>query len=299
MKTAKNIIAAACAAIAFTSCDKEQDTSFKAPIEATFTSGIEARASGNTWTAGDRVGIFMKTAGQPLASGNISMGADNRSYTSTAGITGTLTPSAGDQKIYYPQSGDVDFIAYCPYLATITAFAYPLSVATQTTPENIDVLWSNNATSKNKNSTGVSLTFVHKLTQLVINTTAGEGLVAADLAAMSVVITGMNTTASLNLATGVVSAEGTTADIATKTATAGGVYRAIVLPVAYTTAGTAKIEFRLNNVASDVFLFDIPATTLAAGNTYTWNIIVQRTPLLTDATITAWQENNPETGIAE
>lgn len=73
---------------------------------------------GDSWAQGDNVGIFMLTAGGTLPGGIVGTGADaadNREYGVTP-ATGALAP-VGGTPIYYPQSGNVDFIAYYPYAA--------------------------------------------------------------------------------------------------------------------------------------------------------------------------------------
>ncbi len=300
MKTTKYIIAA-CTAIALISCNKDETASQQGPVEVRFRSGIVSRAAGNAWAAGDQVGIFMKTAGEALASGSISMGADNRLYTAAAGSSVALTASdtPTDQTIYYPFSGSVDFIAYYPYRSTITGYSYPVNVADQSDQASIDLLWSNDAAGKNKNSVDVALTFAHKLTRIVINASAGEGLVAADLTGLTIKIKGMNTAAPFNLASGALGTANTPVDITAKTVTAGSGYCAIILPATLATAGAAKLELSLNNADDDKFGYDIPAMTLLPGTTYTWNITLARTAIEVTASITDWNDGGSNIGTAK
>ncbi|MDR3061749.1 MAG: fimbrillin family protein [Dysgonamonadaceae bacterium] len=47
-------------------------------------------------------------------------------------------------RFFYPQDGSkVDFVAYYPYKLLQTNYIYPIDVKTQTTPTDIDILYSN------------------------------------------------------------------------------------------------------------------------------------------------------------
>ncbi|MGL4666313.1 MAG: fimbrillin family protein [Saezia sp.] len=281
----------------FTSCTKnELETEGNDPVAVNFISAIAAptpmtKASGATWGPNDEVGIFMVTAG----STTISEGADNRLYTTTGGNAfTTLTP------IYYPQSGNVDFIAYYPHVASQTLSAtYLVNVATQTSQAAIDLLYSNNATAKSKGAATVPLTFKHQLSKVIINTTAGDGLTAADLTNMTVTIKGMNTAAPFNLATGLLEASTTPADITALPVAMGSKYEAIVLPASLA-VGALKMDFALNNAKNEVFTRTNTAEEVfEAGKVYTYTITVKRTGVTFTCTITDWIAEPDRTGDAE
>ena len=98
---------------------KEVAVSFTASIDApTRTTG-----GGNSWTAGDRVGIFMLSpGGSPTVAGDVL--ADNRQYNVSDAATGALSPNGGG--IIYPASGSVDFVAYYPWRTPPAADPYYL-----------------------------------------------------------------------------------------------------------------------------------------------------------------------------
>ena len=70
-------------------------------------SGTRTTNGGDSWAAGDPVGIFMLETGAVLPDGIIA-GADNKKYTVTNISTGAMAPDGGTP-LYYPQSGNVDF----------------------------------------------------------------------------------------------------------------------------------------------------------------------------------------------
>ena len=90
----------------------------------------------------------------------------------------------------------------------------PVSVATQTNLSAIDVLYSNNATGLNKASGTANLNFAHKLAKIEFTVKAGNGV--ADVNGLSVAYKNVNTTASLDLATGTLSGAATPKDVTAK-----------------------------------------------------------------------------------
>lgn len=249
------------------------------------------RASGAAWDAGDKIGIFMVAGGTATVVEN----AANKPYT----YASSAFSATGSDVIYFPLSGKVDFLAYYPYAASVTGFNYPTDVTNQTSFPAIDLLWSNKAKGKDNASGTVTLDFAHMLCKLVLATTPGDGYTAADLAAMTVKVQGMNTRAAFDLTTGTFGTSGTPADIALKTATAGRRYEALVLPATAVPDGF-KLVFSLNNAAGDRFEWAIPAgTVLGGGNAITFNLAVARTPVLLSATILPWTQADPIDDEAE
>ncbi|WP_036930028.1 fimbrillin family protein [Prevotella sp. 10(H)] len=243
--------------------------------------GLKTASNGNEWEQDDLVGIFMKKMGQPLSSINISEEADNIQYKATpkSGETETATfaPANANEIIYLPQSGNVDFIAYYPYVASLTGYTYPVDVSTgkQGNPDAIDLLYSNDATGKNKNNTAVSLTFKHALSRIVLNMEKGTGVTDAELAAMTVTFTGMPTTAGFKLADGTFDNKGNVAAIAPNGS--GTSYQALVIPQAENEYTGRTMTFTLGG---ETFTYDIPDTDAHAyksGKEYTYEITVNRT----------------------
>lgn len=98
MKQTKFILAGAVAALTLSSCSNNLDDNSSWGSDSQnvkFSSYIEGqktvKASGTTWTTGDKVGIFMKKAGADLGAAT----AANKQF--IADDRGTLTAAAADQ----------------------------------------------------------------------------------------------------------------------------------------------------------------------------------------------------------
>lgn len=115
MKLRNLFLTGAAAALALTSCTSLDDNSswdgqtastisFKSYINGQKTS----RATGTTWAEGDRVGIYMKATGNAVAAAT----AANKLYITDS--KGNMTASSTAEAIAYPESGNVDFVAYYP-----------------------------------------------------------------------------------------------------------------------------------------------------------------------------------------
>jgi len=100
----------------------------------------------------------------------------------------------------------VDFVAYYPFSATINDvnFTLAIDVSDQTAPRNLDVLWSNNATGYNNANHDVRLFFGRRMSQLVVNVSAGTGITS--LTNLTIEVEGVFLQGSMNLTNGVVSA---------------------------------------------------------------------------------------------
>jgi len=285
--------------------DKLQAVSFTAAMKQESSSRVTA--DGNSWLAGDAVGIFMLTAGGNTLPGDLVDNVDNRKYTVQDATNGTLTPADNDQIIYYPQTGTVDFIAYYPYGSKGTttgqvsaSYTYPIDVTNQGQPEILDVLYSNNAKGKLASPTVLSLTFAHVMGKITLDVKAGTGIDATDisgLATTDVVFGKMPVTASLALASGTVTAgtdlAQTFSPLKAATATTGydATFTAILVPQA---AGTYSGRTVVFTIAGQPYTWNIPDTeAFAAGQHIVYPVTVNRTGITVgDPTITGWNIND-------
>lgn len=168
MKLEKLFFATVLSGLAFTACvdndDKSEWNDGSQPISFTSSiKGINTRAVDSKWTAGDKIGVFMKATSGDLASAI----AVNKQHATDA--NGNVSAADADNALYYPTDGSsVDFIAYYPYTASLTGNVYKVNVADQSKPENIDLLYSNNATGFAKGTANKpQLQFAHQLSQIV------------------------------------------------------------------------------------------------------------------------------------
>ena len=289
----KKLLYTALALTALVACNKGEDLNTTDNGAVKFGAEIvETRASGTQWANNDEVGIYMlKNSDQTILDNNVK-------YTSSA--TGVFTVDPSNAPIYYPVSGNVDFVAYYPY-ATLTSNSYAINVATQTDLPAIDLLWSNNLTNKSKSKTAQNLTFTHKLANVVLVIQKGDGVTDADLSNLKVTLKDVNTTADFNVLTGVISNDGTSADVKFLTATDGKSSEAILLP---SDISSKKMVFEITDNASAIkdlqFEYTFPATTtLTAGTKSTYTVTVTRTAVVfSGAIITSWGNGNsgPITG---
>ena len=293
MKKMIKFFALALLAGAMVSCNTE-DTASTTPngkVAVQFTGGISVntRASGLAWADGDMIGIFMTGANQTLSADAIKEGVDNVCYQTSGSVA--FSPISGGKTIYYPIDGDVDFYSYYPY-TTISNYKVALNVANQGSLEAIDFMYAK-TTGCNKATPQVDLRFNHMLSKLVLNVQAGNGLTQDDLNKLTVTIKDQNTTATFNLADGVISGEGNPDNIQMKAVQVGKRYEAILLPTA---SKIREIEFELNNGFDAPFVWKMDQE-LTGGNLYNYTTVkLTRSTVDMSGTIESWNvvRNNNE-----
>ena len=297
MKKMTKFFALALLAGAMVSCSTEDTapSTQNDKVAVQFTGGISVntRAAGVAWANGDRIGIFMTGTKQPLSADAIQEGVDNVCYQSNGSIA--FSPVSGGKTIFFPIDGDVDFYSYYPQ-TTVNNYKVALNMADQKSQEAIDFMYAK-TTGCNKAKPQVDLKFNHKLSKLILNVQPGNGLTQDDLNNLTVTIKDQNTTATFNLADGVISGEGNPDNIQMKATQVGKIYEAILLPTATT---TREIEFNLNNGHDAPFVWKMDSE-LKAGNLYNYTTVkLTRTTIEMTGTIESWNEvkNNNE-NIAE
>ena len=286
--------AMAVAALVFSSCSKDKikedikDESIQFSGKITNLKATAGNLSAvSSWAANDAIGVFMLEQGTQVISEN----AMNRKYVSN----GTTFLAEAGQEIYYPVSPiPVDFISYAPF-KTGTSISSPLAIdlTNQSNQAAIDLLWakSNNAGVGFLKTSGISvpLTFDHKLSKIIIKPTASAGLSSTDpsWASMVVGINNLNSKASFDLYTGLVSNPTNVVTINPKSTVAGQTYEAIVLPSNNPTAGAFTFTFLING-ATYTYRSAINEH-FEAGKEYTYNLSITKTGVhLGSVTVTDW-----------
>lgn len=282
-------------------CSKE-DTPVDNAVAVNFNSGIQIRtaAGGDSWLETDQVGIFMLTAGGNLTA-DITSRADNVQYNVSDAATGALSPTSGTP-IYYPQSGNVDFIAYYPY-GTVTAdYTYNVSVAGQigeAAQSALDVLYAKAANAA-KTNTAVNLAFGHVLNKVTLNVALGDGLTSLTGDQITAaVFSGMPQTAMLTLQDATLTAGAIGNFPALKAsapaATSAATFTALLIPQAVNAYTGRTLIFTMNGKD---YIWNIPDTeTFTAGNHYTYPVTVGLSGVTVGApTITDWNINDNGTG---
>ena len=293
MKKMIKFFALALLAGAMVSCNTE-DTASTTPngkVAVQFTGGISVntRASGLAWADGDMIGIFMTGANQTLSADAIKEGVDNVCYQTSGSVA--FSPISGGKTIYYPIDGDVDFYSYYPH-TTVSDYKVALNVADQTNQEAIDFMYAK-TTGCNKATPQVDLRFSHMLSRLILNVQPGNGLTEDDLNKLKVTIKDQNTTATFNLADGVISGDGNPANIQMKAVQVGKRYEAILLPTA---SKIREIEFDLDNGYDAPFVWKMDQE-LKGGNLYNYTTVkLTRSTVDMSGTIESWNvvRNNNE-----
>ena len=297
MKKMTKLFALALLAGAMVSCSTEDTvpSTQNDKVAVQFTGGISVstRAAGVAWADGDKIGIFMIEAGKTLSADAISEGVDNVCYQSNG--SKAFSPISGGKTIFFPIDGDVDFYSYYPQ-TTVNNYKVALNMADQKSQEAIDFMYAK-TTGCNKANPQVELKFNHMLSKLILNVQPGNGLTQDDLNNLTVTIKDQNTTATFNLADGVISGKGNPDNIQMKAVQVGKIYEAILLPTAST---TREIEFNLNNGHDAPFVWKMDSE-LTGGNLYNYTTVkLTRTTIEMTGTIESWNEvkNNNE-NIAE
>lgn len=280
MRATNLLLMGALSALIFTGCtDNDDNSTWSGQGDIVFSSHIESlstRVANNAWTDGDAVGIFMTTDAAEF---------QNKQYLAKA--DGTLTAATGNA-LRYPESGTAGFIAYYPYDASLSGKTVAVSVADQTDPSKIDLLYSNNATAI-ASGAPVSLAFTHRLSQIVLNIGSDETIEST--AGLKIALSGMNTQADFNLADGTLTAKDSKATINLNVNADGTVAEAIVLPTAALTG--AKMTFTLGD---KIFEWDVTVadgTGFEGGYKYTYTATLststgQPAVSMGQATITGW-----------
>lgn len=244
------------AAFALSACSNDSDSnivfgnavSLKGEI-----AGFQATRVANgesQWQADDQLGVYMTKSGETV---DKAIAANQQYKTST---DGTLT--AEGSGLLYPQDGNVDFIAYYPYTATVTNGAIAVDVADQT--QHIDLLYAKSANIA-PSKAPVNLSFSHKLSYVVLNVTSSDN---SDITGLKTVAKGLQTAGSFNLNDQTLTPNSSSIkDITFNSATDGKTFTGIILPT--TSVADAKLELSLNGKTVEKAL---PVSSLESGKKY-------------------------------
>ena len=272
----KTFSAVALAALLLTACQSEEEnpqTDTRVALQVT--SGIQTRAYDATWEANDPIGIFGYTQTEtPMEWSN------NVQYVTVTG-DGTFAPAQDEVPIYLPIDGTaVDFVAYYPYTQTLADGVYTVDVTDQSDQSAIDLMAAGKQTT-DRISHAVAFNFKHKLSKIYLTFKAGEDMTTADLAGMTVQLTGQQTQATFDVLK--TTAEGTSAE-------------GIVLPSDNYSGMTLHLVLANNAGYFNWDLNGSDAEKFEAGKKYVYDITVNKTRLSVTSDITDWTPGNGEDG---
>lgn len=119
--------------------------------------------------------------------------------------------TATSNKLFFPHDGaKVDFVAYYPYNANVSAGIYPVNIKDQTKEANIDLMYADNVKNVNASSSANVLNFKHQLARIKFTIKSTDG---KSLTGLTATLNNMSTTADFKLATGEFANLSATADV--------------------------------------------------------------------------------------
>ena len=286
--------AVALAALLLAACQSEEEnpqTDTRVALQVT--SGIQTRAYDATWEANDPIGIFGNTHTEtPMEWSN------NVQYVTVTG-DGTFAPAQDEVPIYLPIDGTaVDFVAYYPYTKTLADGVYTVDVTDQSIQKNIDLMAAGVETT-DRVSHSVAFNFEHKLSKIYLTFKAGEDMTTADLAGMTVQLTGQQTKATFDVTqpeSEVSVTAGNPVTLNLKTSAEGTSAEGIVLPSDDFNAMTLHLVLANNAGYFNWDLNGSEAEKFEAGKKYVYGITVNKTRLSVTSSITDWTPGNGEDG---
>ena len=291
MRVTKIYPAAALLLLSLAACNNEEITpNPDTRVALQVTSGIQTRAYDATWEAGDEIGIFgFPTDADQTAWSNVPY--------ATANGDGSFAPVSAP--IYLPVNGSgVDFVAYYPYTGTLTDGVYTVDVTDQSDQAAIDLMASGTRTADRINPE-VVFNFEHKLSKIDITFKAGDGMAAADLAGMTVQLTGQQPKATYDVTQpdGAVNV-GTDnpVTLTLNTAADGMSAEGIVLPSNNYDSMVLHLVLADGSSFFNWNLYESEAESFEAGKKYVYTITLNKTRLDVTASITDWTPGNGEGG---
>lgn len=300
MKTKKYLFLAA-AAMAFAACSNDDNAVNNAPVAARITAGIDGvqtRAAGTTWEAGDQIGISCtggKTAytNVPYSISNVSSG----SFTSA-------TP------IYFQDLAEVTFSAYYPYAEAGGTITKTISATDQDATAQIDYMYASGATASEQ-SPEVKFTndgtkdarFKHRMSQLNFTFNQGKDTDLKDMTDFT--ISGLKMQGTFDTTDGTASADenAQTADLTiTETPGASDTYtRSLILFPQSVTGSKFNLSLTLGGETYKTEL-SVPdgKDEFESGYNYTYTITVNKTAIsVSQASIENWGDGGNDSGTAE
>ena len=217
-----------------TSCQKEQlvlQFSIQGYVDT------QTRASDSGFENSDQIGIFVidYSGTTPGSLSPTTNHATNIKHTYVS-ASNSWTPETGKEIYWNDAVTKVDVYGYFPYNTSITSISeYPFSIQTdQSTSSNYfnsDFLWTK-ASSITAQTNPVNVYFGHRMSKIVITTTAGAGFTESEFnaATKSVQILGTKLSSKINLSNGTVSVDNSTANGIVTPRINGNVFTAVLVP---------------------------------------------------------------------
>ena len=285
MKT--RFFALATLVLALAACNNDNENLNGDPVAAQFTADIAlaTRASGTTWTAGDRIGIT-------------DIGNDSQ-YGNVPFILKSGKFEAEGKVIYIEDTKTHTFRAYYPYNAAGGILAATTDATAQQNQPAIDFLFASGATG-DKNNPVVSFTdktakggednsFHHRMSQITLTFEAGDGVNFSVVKPERYTLDGLLLTGTFNTADGIATADNgaQTGELAMNLA--DGNLTSSIIPFPQT---VASLPLVVNYKGQEYHAtLTVPEGALQAGKNYTYTVKVRNKVLeVSEATIAKWND---------
>lgn len=262
-------------------------------LSCTVNGPADSRATDTGFEAGDRIGLYVVNYvdGRPASLQPAGNHADNRRFS----YNGAWTP---DSPLYWAdEETKADFYLYYPYALVddvhAHAFSLPADQSTEDAYKSADFLWGKRS-GVSPTEDAVVITANHVMSCALIKVAPGNGFTEASLAdaQVSVRLNGLQTQATIDLATGTATPQGEASSVSPWET--DGAYKALVVPqtVAEGNLITITIDGRDYNLRRGF--------TFVGGRRHTFTVTVSRTSSGINVNIGAWDEDETDQGgIAE
>ena len=278
-------------ALALAACNNDNENLNGAPVAAQFTADIApaTRASGTTWTGGDRIGIT--DIGNDSQYGNVPFILKNGKF------------EAEGKVIYIEDTKAHTFRAYYPYNAAGGILAATTDATAQQNQSAIDFLFATGATG-DKKSPVVSFTdktgkggednsFHHRMSRITLTFEAGDGVDFSVVKPEHYTLDGLKLTGSFNTTDGIAIADdGAQAEALTMNLADGNLTSSVILFPQIAESLPLAVNFNGQEYRATL---TVPEGALKAGNSYTFTVKVRNGGIeVGEATIAPW--NNVDGG---
>ena len=283
-------------ALALVACNNDNENLNGDPVAAQFTANIApaTRASGTTWTAGDRIGIT--DIGNDSQYGNVPFILKNGKF------------EAEGKVIYIEDAKTHTFRAYYPYNAAGGILTATTDATAQQNQPAIDFLFASGATG-DKNNPVVSFTdktykggednsFHHRMSRITLTFEAGDGVDFNVVKPERYTLDGLLLTGTFNTADGIATADnGLQTGELTMNLADGNLTSSIILFPQTVASLPLVVNYKGQEYHATLTM---PDGALQAGNNYTYTVKVNATGLtLEGCTIGSWADGGGESGAAE
>ena len=284
MKT--RFFALAALALALAACNNDNEIlNNDGPVAARFIADIApaTRASGTTWTGGDRIGVT--DIGNDTQYGNVPFILKNGKF------------EAEGKVIYIEDTKTHTFRAYYPYNAAGGILAATTDATAQQNQPAIDFLFASGATG-DKDSPVVSFTdktdkggadnsFHHRMSRITLTFEVGDGVDFSVVKPERYTLGDVILTGTFNTADGIAAADGTAEALAMDLAD-GSLTSSVILFPQTAASLPLTVNYRSQNYRATL---TVPEGALQAGNNYTYTVKVRNKGIeVSEATIAKWND---------